>query len=217
MNEADDLQRLGLKDAANYYRAPPALARRLHRSLRTGAAAVEPRRTLIAPRWWGFALSFACGVLLTWGVSFTQRPAGEPQIAREVVASHVRALMEAHLTDVASTDQHTVKPWFAGKLDFSPPVVTNTAAGFTLVGGRLDYVAQRPVAALVYRVRGHLINVFVWPAATEQEPMQSVTQQGYELVHFARVHMNYWLVSDLNRSELSGFAEALANAVAQGS
>jgi anti-sigma factor RsiW len=213
MDDADDPGRLGLKDSASYYRAPATFARRLRKNLRASTSA--PPRLIVTRRWWAFAASFACGAVLAWAVTYGQKSATESQLAHELVAGHVRSLMESHLTDVASTDQHTVKPWFAGKLDFSPPVVTDAAAGFTLVGGRMDYVGQRPVAALVYRVRGHLINVFIWPASNEDEALQSVTQQGYELVHLVRQRMNYWLVSDLNRSELSGFADALAKAAAQ--
>ncbi len=213
MSGPEDLERLALKDAVTYYRAPSPFARRLRKTLR--ASDTERRRPFLAGHWWGFAASFACGALLAWGVTFTHKVNDDSQLTSELVGSHVRALMENHLTDVASTDQHTVKPWFAGKLDFSPPVVANAAAGFTLVGGRLDYVDKRPVAALVYKVRGHLINVFVWPSTQDDQSLQSGTQQGYELVHFRRAHMNYWLVSDLNRSELTGFAEALANAAAQ--
>jgi len=215
MGDVDDPDRsaLGLKAAAAYYHAPAAFARRLRKDLRFRPSA--PSRWASFRPWLAFGAAFACGALITWAVTFLATPVTESLLPRELVASHVRSLMEAHLTDVASTDQHTVKPWFAGKLDFSPPVVTNTAAGFTLVGGRLDYIGQRPVAALVYRVRGHLINVFIWPSSSEEAPLQTLTQQGYELVHLARRRMNYWLVSDLNRSELTGFAEALANAAPQ--
>lgn len=216
MADAHDPDQLafGLKDSATYYRAPAAFSRRLRRSLRSSAPA--PTRWVAARGWLALAASFACGALLSWALTFTQKTTTEAELPRELVASHIRSLMAGHLADVASTDAHTVKPWFAGKLDFSPPVVTDAAAGFTLVGGRLDYVGQRSVAALVYRVRGHLINVFIWPSASPTEPLQTMSRQGYELVHLGREHMDYWLVSDLNRSELTGFAEALANAAPQG-
>ncbi len=127
-----------------------------------------------------------------------------------MVSSHIRSLMASHLTDVASTDQHTVKPWFNGKLDFSPPVVDPSTSGYPLVGGRLDYVRGRPVAALVYQRRKHLINVFVWPdegARDSNAPPR--TQQGYHVIHETHGGMSYWIVSDLNPGELSILARLL--------
>jgi anti-sigma factor RsiW len=113
-----------------------------------------------------------------------------------------------HLTDVASSDRHTVKPWFTGKLDFAPTVIDYSTDGFPLVGGRVDYLARRPVAALVYHRRKHVINLFIWPAAhaTASTP-QSVTIQGFQMVHWAEAGTAYWAISDLNSSELGGFAQ----------
>jgi len=205
---------LGLARTATYYRAPSPLARRLRRRLRAAASGSQPRALSWLADWNRFGLGFALSFLLGAGVTWiaTGQPGGgsDPSLTQQMVASHVRSLMENHLTDVASTDQHTVKPWFAGRLDYSPPVSTGGAAGFTLVGGRLDYVGGRPVAALVYRVRGHLINVFVWPADRSEQGIQTGSTKGFEVAHLVRRQMNYWLVSDLNRSELANFAEALA-------
>jgi anti-sigma factor RsiW len=129
----------------------------------------------------------------------------------DVVTSHVRSLMAGHLTDVASTDQHTVKPWFAGKLDFSPPVTDFAAEGYPLIGGRLDYLHGRSVAALVYERRKHLINVFVWPTTEKDEAMtQSTTRQGFHVLHGTKRSMAFWIVSDLNAEELERFARLLS-------
>lgn len=133
-----------------------------------------------------------------------QNPSSDQLLAQEVLASHVRSLMASHLTDVPSSDQHTVKPWFDGKLDFAPPVEDLSAQGFPLVGGRLDYLADRPVAALVYQRRKHFINLFIWPSA-EPSTQTAVMRQGYNLIHWSRSGMNYWAASDLNYQELSDF------------
>jgi len=129
-------------------------------------------------------------------------------IANDVVAGHVRALMGDHLFDVRSTDQHTVKPWFLGKLDFSPPVTDTAPMGFPLIGGRLDYIGGRPVAALVYQRRQHTINVFVWPD-TQPAPPEAESQRGFQVQHWTRGQMTFWAVSDLNQAELGEFARAL--------
>lgn len=137
-------------------------------------------------------------------------PAQADLIAREVMASHLRSLMPGHLMDVASTDQHTVKPWFAGRIDFSPPVNDFAADGFRLAGGRIDYLAGRPVAALVYQRRKHIVNVFVWPSADgSQSAVESIAHDGYNLLHWRRGGMNYWMASDLNPQEMGDFAGLL--------
>jgi len=131
-------------------------------------------------------------------------------LAQDIVAGHVRALTGAHLFDVQSSDQHTVKPWFQGKLDFSPPVDDLAPLGFPLVGGRLDQLAGHPVAALVYRRRQHVINLFVWPASDiAAAPADARTIRGFQMRHWTHNGMAFWAVSDLNDAELDQFAGAL--------
>ncbi len=134
------------------------------------------------------------------------------QLATEIVTAHVRSLMAEHLTDVASSDQHTVKPWFEGKLDFAPGVKDFADQGFPLVGGRLDFLHGRPVAALIYRRNKHLINVFVWPAGETREPgAKPKYLRGYSLLNREIDGLHYCLISDLNSPELNALADLLAS------
>ena len=130
-------------------------------------------------------------------------------VADEVVGDHVRALRDHHLFDVQSSDQHTVKPWFLGKLDFSPPVEDLSSIGFSLIGGRLDHVAGQPVAALVYQRRLHPINVYIWPEADRTAASDTRTIRGFQVRHWIRNGMSFWAVSDLNDAELGEFVHAL--------
>ena len=180
------LRRL-LRAQAPYYTAPARLRRR-----------VEGRRTYA---WMAAAAAAVFATVAVWKL-----PGGgaEP----DVVAGHIRSLMANHLTDVASTDQHTVKPWFAGKLDFSPVVKDFAPQGFRLLGGRLDYLEGRPVAAVVYQRRAHLINVFMWPAQPDRPRRRSV-RQGYNMVSWTRAGMAYRAVSDLNAGDLEELVRLL--------
>jgi anti-sigma factor RsiW len=135
----------------------------------------------------------------------------EASIAGETVSAHVRSMMAAHLLDVPSSDQHTVKPWFLGKLDYAPPVEDLASAGFPLAGGRLDYIAGRPVAALVYQRRQHTINLFVWPAPMPHQTGTNGAQsiRGFQVRHWSGKGMAFWAVSDLNETDLTEFVRAL--------
>jgi len=136
-------------------------------------------------------------------------PAVNIAMVDQVVDGHVRSLMAEHLFDVESTDQHTVKPWFLGKLDFAPPVADLSSIGFPLVGGRLDYLGGQPVAALVYQRQKHTINVFVSPSKSSDPADVERSERGFHVHHWARDGMSFWAVSDLNEAELAQFVRAL--------
>src|SRR5262249_22819179 len=140
----------------------------------------------------------------------TQRSSHQQVILSAVLAGHIRSLQADHLVDVPSSDRHTVKPWFQGRLDFAPPVPDLSELGWTLIGGRLDYVDGRPVAALVYRRRMHNINVFLWPrSGAASDTIKGEDAQGYSVLHWDGADMAYWVVSDMNRLELYDFAQSL--------
>jgi anti-sigma factor RsiW len=187
-----------------YYTAPEGLRTRIANQ-RTRPLSVRPLLALAAAVTLVASLGGA-GLL----IRSAHNARAVESVAEDVVGSHVRALMGDHLLDVRSTDQHTVKPWFLGKLDFSPPVNDLASLGFPLAGGRLDYIAGRPVAALVYKRRDHAINLFIWPEelATER-PTDARAIRGFHLRHWTRGSMSFWAVSDLNDSELDEFARAL--------
>jgi anti-sigma factor RsiW len=200
--------RNGLKSAALYYSFPAALQSRIQSSVRKAAKAEAAPR--VPPwRWVGVAASMAVAALVALVfVPLLRGPSSDDPLTSEVLSSHVRSLMANHLADVASSDRHTVKPWFAGKLDFSPLVEDFAKQGFPLVGGRLDYLENRPVAALVYERRKHLINLFVWPSDSESDvPTKTVSRQGYNLFHWTQSHMTHWAASDLDKNELQEFVK----------
>jgi mycothiol system anti-sigma-R factor len=221
-----------VRDGSLYYRAPEGLKNRIQVGLsraeaqrianESEAAAVTSWRPRQAR--WGRSMTWAATVAALAGLAFiistlasrSSRPSQQDLLAEQVVSSHIRSLMPNHLTDVVSSDQHTVKPWFDGRLDFSPSVVDLARQGFPLVGGRLDYLGGRPVAALVYQRRKHLINVFTWPsgasAGDSGAPVKAPALQGYNVYHWTKSGMIYWAVSDLSDHELMDFAEVLRNA-----
>jgi anti-sigma factor RsiW len=201
-----------LKQNMTRYKAPPGLKRRIRYML-----AQPPRGTgwfgaarASWNRWVPVGASLACGALLAVSVMTWRGAVDESPVESQVVASHVRSLMGDHLMDVASSDQHTVKPWFTGKLDYAPPVIDLAADGFPLVGGRLDYVQDRPVAALVYRRRGHTINVFVLPEQETQRAGSRLTaDHGYQVARWTYAGMRFWAVSDLGRDEMAKFVAGM--------
>jgi mycothiol system anti-sigma-R factor len=216
-------------NATPYYKAPAELRERIQSSLREKAAEQpvrnvapdaqplfprrqpRPRAILWETSWNWLALAaaiiFAAIIALTL-VPRLQRPRADQFLATQLIAGHVRSLMANHLTDVASSDQHTVKPWLDAKLDFAPPVVDLSEKGFPLVGGRLDYLDNRPVAALIYQRRKHFINFFIWPAGADAaRSTKAMTREGYQLLHWKDSDFNYWAVSDVNEKELQEFKQ----------
>lgn len=193
--------------------ASDALRARVRAAMHDTSPARTPNRfgSRVFLRPLAFAASLAVIAFGSWQLAIQQ--AGGDAIVHDVLASHVRSLMPGHLTDVLSSDQHTVKPWFNGRLDFSPPVYDFAGRGYPLLGGRLDYVDGRAVAALVYGRRQHVINVFLWPEEKGQgASLGTRTRQGYHLLHWTGAGYSYWVVSDLGPEELAEFAGLLAQA-----
>ena len=195
-----------IKSGPFYFKPPAELRGRIQQSLRT-AAQPEARSRVLPWRWLSVAAPVAAAAVLVLAlVPLLRGPSADELLAREVIASHVRSLMANHLADVPSSDEHTVKPWFNGKLDFSPPVKNLAEQGFPLIGGRLDYIGNRPVAGLVYQRHKHFINLFVWPLEVKSDiGPKSLSRQGYNLFHWVNAGMTYWAVSDLEKGELQNF------------
>jgi anti-sigma factor RsiW len=214
--------------ASPYYKAPAGLRERIQFSLREEIAA-QPGGDLSQPaqrlsskpqagaktvlagtpwNWLALAAAIIFGAIITFNLMPRLRPGADQLLATQLIASHVRSLMASHLTDVVSSDQHTVKPWLDTKLDFAPAVPDLSNKGFPLVGGRLDYLDNRPVAALVYQRRKHFINLFVWPIdSSAAKATKTISRQGFHLLHWADSDFNYWAVSDVNADDLQTFKQ----------
>ena len=205
------LLRGALKKGSVYFKAPPDLQKRIQRSVRQAANA-EGRPRVLSKWWFNIAAPMtaaaAAAIVVLTLVPFLRGRSADDLLAREVVSSHVHSFMASHLADIPSSDGHTVKPWFAGKLNFSPPVEDLAKQGFPLIGGRLDYFDNRPVAALVYQRQKHFINLFIWPSGSDSDVgTKTVSRQGYNLFYWTKSGMTYWAASDLNRSELQEFVQ----------
>jgi anti-sigma factor RsiW len=197
--------RSALTREAPAYRAPAHLRKRVRAALRREAKSTQQT---LSP-WLMFATGAAFATVILGFVLFqTTRTARTDAIVDQVVANHVRSLLAAQLVDVVSSDQHTVKPWFDGKIDFAPEVRDLSANGFPLVGGRLDYLDGKTVTALVYQRNKHPINLFITPAPRSRSTSPIVAiRRGYNVFFWTDNGMNYWAVSDLNQAELTEFTE----------
>jgi anti-sigma factor RsiW len=189
--------------------APDRLLARLDAAVSAATAPVPAGRPAPVRRseraFWAFggagAALAACAVLTVIALPVIQTA----DLEHELVSSHVRSQLAGHLIDVATSDQHVVKPWFGGKIDFSPPVIDLSDQGFPIVGGRLDYVGGRTVAAVVYRRGRHVINLFVWPDGNPLGPDEAKPGDGYTLLHWTRAGMTFWAVSDVAEPDLKTF------------
>ena len=211
LREFHDLRRM-MTPAGLRYSAPANLRASIEGKLPAPPAAAS-RRAVIK----GFAAGATLSAIAASGVLvMVMRGDDQRRILGEVVSAHLRSLQAQHLTDVVSTDQHTVKPWFNGRLDVAPPVADLTAQGFTLLGGRLDYVDAKPVAAIVYRRRLHVINLFCAPApgsANRAVTMESL--HGFNVRRWSENGLNLWAVSDINADELMEFGDKFEAALRQ--
>jgi len=204
--------RSALRSHATYHNAPSGLAQRIRARV---APKAERKPRFRWHQWFPMGAAVAATALLSWTAAIQYASVGEEESTGErVIAGHARSVLTGHLADVASSDQHSVKPWLSSRLDYSPPVTDLTGAGFPLVGGRLDYLDQRPVAVLVYRHREHMINLFVWPLqeGARAQAVHSLAKRGYNVLHWQDGGMAFWAVSDLNAAEMRDFAAAYAAA-----
>ncbi len=196
-----------VRGGAQYNRAPDLVKKRIRKQINSA-----PRMRSTSRRW----IAAAAAVILTlsgvlWLIFARSQSQTDNLLAQEVVSSHIRSMMLDHLVDVPSSDQHTVKPWFNGKLDFAPDVKDLADQGFPLVGGRLDYIDNRTVAALAYQRRKHFINLFIWPAPDGNDrSAQQFSINGYNIIHWTKSGTTYWAVSDVNSADVSEFAKLVS-------
>lgn len=195
------------------YTAPEAFKRRLNIALAAEANPAKPTRKArrgfagIWGRWTSWVAGGATAVAAAAALAVFVVQAPSAGLGDELVADHVRSLLASHLMDVPTSDRHTVKPWFDGKVAFAPTVINLADQGFPLAGGRLDYLRGQRVAALVFRRRLHVINVFVWPASGTDRFARDGARDGYNLVYWTDGGLNYWAVSDLDLQELRQFRD----------
>jgi anti-sigma factor RsiW len=202
-----------LREEAPRYTASQALRDAIDGAIRAPAPAPVPSARRARRSRWQVRLPFASSASFGAGFAvaaslglFLLLPSGGVALQDAVVSAHIRALQPGHLMDVVSTDQHTVKPWFDGRLPFAPPVKDLTSKGFPLVGGRLEYLDGRLAAALIYKHGKHIINLFTWPDTNAVTPISSSgSRDGYNFLHWNQDGATYWLVSDVNAQDLAEF------------
>ncbi len=205
--------RAAINTHANVYPAPSHLRYRIQTAL--PRRQVREKISRLPWGWINFGATVTCSLALAFTISLYMAVPSEEYLAeQEIIGSHARSLMVNHLSDVVSTDQHTVKPWFSDKLDYSPTVYDFASEGYTLIGGRLDYLNQRPVAAMAYQHRKHLINLFVWPDKSNSNTSQfDASRQGFQMIHWTQAGMRYWLISDVNAEDLDQFKRMLSTQI----
>jgi anti-sigma factor RsiW len=201
----NDVMEQAIKTHATRYKVPPELYDKIaHLTAKEQSTVVVLSKKWLPLKWGsaGAALMLAACLAFFMIVS----PNDDYLLEQQLLSSHIRSLQEGHLTDVISTDQHTVKPWFNGRLDISPPVVDLRADGFPLIGGRLDYVDHHSVAVIVYKYNAHIINLFVWPSDQPTIDREtSISQQGYHMRPWRNGDLRFWAVSDVNSAKLEEF------------
>ncbi len=206
--------RQGVRDHADYHVAPDAFRRRIEALV---PAAAMPSRLSVGRGslqhwldWRPMMVAFAAMALLVVTLMQTGwRPGEGDRLGQQVIASHVRSTLGQHLVDVASSDHHTVKPWLSSKLDFSPPVQEALLPGSVFLGGRVDYLDGRPVAALVYRQGAHVVSSFLWPTPLADAAAKFSAERGFQVAHWSRAGMTHWVVSDVDREQFAAIVRAL--------
>jgi anti-sigma factor RsiW len=209
-NEAAQItnQNLLLRMNMPVHKAPPELRSKIRATLRKEARARFSRISeYTRPLVYAAALIvISCALAWTW---LTLSPGKDKQLISEAISNHSRSLMVSHLVDLASSDQHIVRPWFSGKLDYSPPVVDLTQAGYALVGGRVDILEKRPVAAIVYQRGKQVVNLFVWPATNRKIDLDTQSERGYNFCGWNEAGLNFFCVSEISAADLEAFEDEI--------
>jgi len=201
-----------VKKSIPYYDAPAALTKNIMSNIHlqiTPATSIWQTLNNVARNW--LVPSFSVAVLTVALLLYVAAPSHEDSFVDEAVSDHIRSLMGEHLNDVISSDKHTVKPWFAGKLDFAPPVYDFSTKGYALLGGRLEYLQHQTAAALSYKHNKHIINAFILPTTDADTASHSLSKRGYNIVFWRQNHMQFIVVSDLNKVELEDLVRDIQN------